>query len=385
MTTTSRGSCRSSRRASPTAASRPPTRSWRRGRSWPSVRARRRGSAPMDAFSSNEIAALYTDLVLNGLATGRPRGSLTRSTPNRPVAPRRRVLPGFVVRTFARSGGRRRGGQMTGGKTRHVVIAAATLLVGIGGAGQASPADRRRQRLYQRQNGGQHARHRQELRPRHDGPQPDVRDDRRNHHPGDVRHAADVPEQRRHRADAGARRELGGQRGRNRVHVHAARRRRLLRRHTRRGSRRGLLAQPGARTEEQRRLPDGRRHRRSGRRVDCPAHHRGAQPGAAADPADPDAGHRQQRRRHRERGHRSARRRRRRHGRGVPQLDVGGIRSVHPGELQHHRRDGGRRQPGVRRTAASGVRPHRRPQQRRDHAGDRRAERQRRHRHGPRQ
>ena len=48
-------------------------------------------------------------------------------------------------------------------------------------------------------------------------------------------------------------------------------------------------------------------------------------------------------------------------------------------------RDRGRRQPGVRRTDAGDVRPHRVPQQRRDHAGDRRAERQRRHRHGPRQ
>ena len=92
--------------------------------------------------------------------------------------------------------------------------------------------------------------------------------DRRNHHPGDVRHAVDVPEQRRHRADARPRRELGGQRGRHRVHVHAARRRRLLRRLTRRGRRRRLLAQPGARTEEQRRVPDGRRHGRGGRRVD---------------------------------------------------------------------------------------------------------------------
>ena len=193
-------------------------------------------------------------------------------------------------------------------------------------------------------------------------------------------------EQRRHRADAGPRRELGGQRGRHRVHVHAARRRRLLRRLTRRGRRRRLLAQPGARAEEQRRVPDGRRHRRGGRRVDGPAHHRGAQPGAAADPADPDAGHRQQRRRHRERGHRPARRRRRRRRRGVPQLDVGGIRPVHPGELQHDRRDAW--SPPTRSTSDRQPAAFDRivvPQQRRHHAGDRRAERQRRHRHGPRQ
>ena len=43
------------------------------------------------------------------------------------------------------------------------------------------------------------------------------------------------------------------------------------------------------------------------------------------------------------------------------------------------------RQPGVRRTVTGEVRPHRVPQQRRHDAGDRRAERQRRHRHGPRQ